>query len=256
MHRRGHARQDACSRRSWRSRCVPAAWSAGARRRYPSKPIKLIVPFTPGSPVDVLARVVDPARCRRGSARASSSTTGPAPAPPSAPSWRPTADPDGYTLLIGATSFVHLVLALSESRLRSAQELRAGGDAGAQPAGARDRAVGAGQDRAGIRRATRRPIRASSISASGSAPCRRSWASRFKAVTGTDIASIPYKGGAQAITDMLGGRIEMNFGTHGDAAAADPAGQGPGARGHHRRRAPGTCRMCRPWSKAACRSSR
>jgi tripartite-type tricarboxylate transporter receptor subunit TctC len=35
----------------------------------------------------------------------------------------------------------------------------------------------------------------------------------FKALTGTDIASIPYKGGAQAITDMLGGRIEMNFGT-------------------------------------------
>ena len=32
-------------------------------------------------------------------------------------------------------------------------------------------------------------------------------------VTRTDIASIPYKGGAQAITDMLGGRIQMNFGT-------------------------------------------
>ena len=35
----------------------------------------------------------------------------------------------------------------------------------------------------------------------------------FKAETGTDIASIPYKGGAQAITDMLGGRLEMIFGT-------------------------------------------
>jgi tripartite-type tricarboxylate transporter receptor subunit TctC len=35
----------------------------------------------------------------------------------------------------------------------------------------------------------------------------------FKAATGTDIVSIPYKGGAQAITDMLGGRIQMNFGT-------------------------------------------
>src|SRR5262249_33892921 len=35
----------------------------------------------------------------------------------------------------------------------------------------------------------------------------------FKVITGTDIVSIPYTGGAQAITDMLGGRIQMNFGT-------------------------------------------
>jgi tripartite-type tricarboxylate transporter receptor subunit TctC len=35
----------------------------------------------------------------------------------------------------------------------------------------------------------------------------------FKTATGTEIASIPYRGGAQAITDMLGGRIQMNFGT-------------------------------------------
>jgi tripartite-type tricarboxylate transporter receptor subunit TctC len=35
----------------------------------------------------------------------------------------------------------------------------------------------------------------------------------FKHATATDIASIPYRGGAQAIADMLGGRIQMNFGT-------------------------------------------
>src|SRR5439155_2986255 len=34
----------------------------------------------------------------------------------------------------------------------------------------------------------------------------------FKQATATDIASIPYRGGAQAITDMLGGRIHMNLG--------------------------------------------
>jgi tripartite-type tricarboxylate transporter receptor subunit TctC len=34
----------------------------------------------------------------------------------------------------------------------------------------------------------------------------------FKQATGIDMASIPYRGGAQAITDMLGGRIHMNFG--------------------------------------------
>ena len=35
----------------------------------------------------------------------------------------------------------------------------------------------------------------------------------FKMTTGADIASIPYRGGAQAVTDMLGGRIQMNLGT-------------------------------------------
>src|SRR5262249_59298885 len=34
----------------------------------------------------------------------------------------------------------------------------------------------------------------------------------FKQATGTNIASIPYRGGAQAMSDMLGGRIHMNFG--------------------------------------------
>ena len=35
----------------------------------------------------------------------------------------------------------------------------------------------------------------------------------FKLVSGTDIVSVPYRGGAQAVSDMLGGRIHMNFGS-------------------------------------------
>jgi tripartite-type tricarboxylate transporter receptor subunit TctC len=35
----------------------------------------------------------------------------------------------------------------------------------------------------------------------------------FKHITKADIASIPYKGGAQAVTDILGGQIHMNIGT-------------------------------------------
>ncbi len=35
----------------------------------------------------------------------------------------------------------------------------------------------------------------------------------FKLATDTDIANIPYKGGIQAVTDMLGGRVQMNIGT-------------------------------------------
>jgi tripartite-type tricarboxylate transporter receptor subunit TctC len=35
----------------------------------------------------------------------------------------------------------------------------------------------------------------------------------FKKATGVNIASIPYKGGTQAIADLLGGQIHVNFGS-------------------------------------------
>jgi tripartite-type tricarboxylate transporter receptor subunit TctC len=35
----------------------------------------------------------------------------------------------------------------------------------------------------------------------------------LKSTTGADFISVPYRGGAPAITDLLGGRIDMNFGT-------------------------------------------
>jgi tripartite-type tricarboxylate transporter receptor subunit TctC len=35
----------------------------------------------------------------------------------------------------------------------------------------------------------------------------------LKATTGIDVANIPYKGGFQAVPDLLGGRIDINLGT-------------------------------------------
>jgi tripartite-type tricarboxylate transporter receptor subunit TctC len=35
----------------------------------------------------------------------------------------------------------------------------------------------------------------------------------FRTATGIDVARIPYKSGSQAVPDMLGGRIDINFGT-------------------------------------------
>src|SRR5262249_22540426 len=72
---------------------------------YPAKPIKLVVPYTPGSPVDVLARVVmQPVAARLGQPvvienRPGAGTTIGTKIAAESPA-------DGYTLLIGATSFV------------------------------------------------------------------------------------------------------------------------------------------------------
>src|SRR5688572_29194642 len=82
-----------------------ALGSAAGAQTYPSKPIKMIVPFTPGSPVDVLARLVTNALSPRlgqsivlENRPGAGTTIGTKVAASS--------DPDGYTLMIAATSFV------------------------------------------------------------------------------------------------------------------------------------------------------
>ena len=178
---------------------------------YPTKPIRMIVPYTPGSPVDVLARVVTQhVSARLGQTividnRPGAGTT-------IGTKVAASADPDGYTILIGATSFIisatlypHLdydpiksftpvaMLAVSPQMLVIAPSV---------PAKTVPEFVAY---------AKANPGKLNFGYGLGTLP--QILGEAFKSATGTDIASIPYRGGAQAITDMLGGRIQMNFGT-------------------------------------------
>ena len=178
---------------------------------FPQRPIRAVLPYTPGSPNDVIARLIAPALSARlgqpvvidnrpggGTTIGLKAVMG--------------AEPDGYTLLftntpthviaqlvsrgftydpikdftpivtVGSTSLVLVVPA--SLPVKSLPEFVA--YAKAHP----------GQLNAGF--------------GQGTLPHLVSEA--FKQAIGADIASIPYRGGAQAMTDMLGGRIQMNFG--------------------------------------------
>src|SRR5947208_1482043 len=81
------------------------AIAGAAAQTYPAKPIKMIVPYTPGSPVDVLARVVTQhVSARLGQTIVTDNRPGAGTTIGTKAA--ATAEPDGYTILIGATSFI------------------------------------------------------------------------------------------------------------------------------------------------------
>jgi len=178
---------------------------------YPARPIRMIAPFTPGSPVDVIARLL---------AQHLSTHIGQSVVVENRPGAGTTigmkaaalAEPDGYTLLFQSSSLVvapamyknldydplksfapvanvawgsWVTVVPPSLPVRSPQELIA--YAKAHPGTLN---FGFGQ---------------------GTAPqLVGEW---FNKTNGLQIASVPYKGGMQAITDMLGGTIQLNIGT-------------------------------------------
>ena len=192
---------------------VAAALGAtgAAAQTYPSKPIKMIVPYTPGSPVDVLARVVTQALGARlgqtvviDNRPGAGTTIGTKAAAIS--------DPDGYTLLIGATSFIisaSLYPNLDYDPIKSFTPIAM--LANSPQVLVIAPSVPAKTVAEFTAYAKANPGKLNFGFGLGTLP--QILGESFKVVAGVDIASIPYKGGAQAITDMLGGRIQMNFGT-------------------------------------------
>jgi tripartite-type tricarboxylate transporter receptor subunit TctC len=201
--------------------CVLGAPPAAAQTD-PAKPIKVVVPYTPGSPVDVLARAVTQhVAARLGQSfvidnRPGAGTT-------IGTKIAATADPDGYTLLMGATSLVlssSLYPNLDYDPVQSFTPVALLAQAPQVLVIAPS--VPATTVREFIAHAKANPGKLNFGFGLGTLP--QILGESFKAVTGTDIASIPYKGISaftrvfrramgQATTDMLGGRIEMLFGT-------------------------------------------
>jgi tripartite-type tricarboxylate transporter receptor subunit TctC len=179
--------------------------------KYPTRPIKMIVPLAPGSPVDVVARLlaqhlsVDLKQTVVVENRPGAGTTIGMKAVASS-------EPDGYTLLFQSSSLVvapamyknldydpikafapvanvawgsWVTVVPPELPVKNAQEL--------------------------IAHAKKHPNTLNFGYGQGTAPqLVGEW---FNKTNGLAIASVPYKGGMQAVTDMMGGTIQLNIGT-------------------------------------------
>lgn len=176
---------------------------------YPSKPVKVVVPFIPGSPVDALARIATHhLQLRLGQSviienRPGAGTTIGTKAVA-------TAAPDGYTLLLIGPNVVFSPMLYPNLDFDPAQSL--------SPVAALVTwshvmvvapSVPVETIAESVAYAKANPGKLAFGFGLGTTP--HILGEIFKQATGIDIASIPYRGGEQARADLLGGRIHINI---------------------------------------------
>jgi tripartite-type tricarboxylate transporter receptor subunit TctC len=184
----------------------------GRAQSYPNKLIKMILPYTAGSPNDVLARLVTPAlSAQLGQTIVLENRPGGGTS--IAVRAVMTAEPDGYTLLF-SNSPVHFIAPVVSKTftydpLKDFVPIACVGTTSnvlvVIPS------VPAKTLAEFIAYAKANPGKLNFGYGQGTLP--QLIGALFKQETGVEFASIPYKGGAQAVTDMLGGQIHMNLGT-------------------------------------------
>jgi len=182
-----------------------------AAQAYPAKPIRMIAPFTPGSPVDVVARLL---------AQHLTTRLGQSVVVENRPGAGTTigmkaaslAEPDGYTLLFQSSSLVVAPAMYSNLDFDPVKSFAPianvawGSWVTVVPA-----SLPVHSPRELIAHARANPGKLNFGFGQGTAPqLVGEW---FNKTNGLAIASVPYKGGMQAITDMLGGTIQINIGT-------------------------------------------
>lgn len=191
---------------------VSIAFSAAAQDAYPSRPVKFVVPFPPGGPLDVPARLIAQKLTERwgkpvvveNQAGASGSIGANAVA---------RADPDGYTLLVTVDIPITMYPAV-------ARQLPYNPQADFRPIGAFARlqnglfvhpSAGVATTAELVQLAKKQPGKLTFSSAGIASPAHFA-GELFKVIAGIDMTHIPYKGAAPAMSAALSGEVNMMFG--------------------------------------------
>jgi tripartite-type tricarboxylate transporter receptor subunit TctC len=183
-----------------------AAVTGAQAQQYPNRAITIIVPFTPGTGIDIMARTIGQKVSERWGAsvvadnRAGASGNIGAEMVAKAP-------PDGYTLMMTATSLatnaaINRNLRYDPAKSFAPISLVATGTM----AFITSTNTPAASVREFVALAKAEPAKLNYASSGNGTPQHLSM-ELFKLDTGIDVTHIPYKGAAGAVTDVVGGRV-------------------------------------------------
>ena len=198
------------------------AVGGASAQSYPSKPVRLIVPFAPGGPADVQARLIGPKLTEAWGQpvvvenRAGGNTI-------IATELTARADPDGHLVQIISAGFainVSLYAKLPYDSLRDfapVTQLTSGPAIVVVHPSLPARSV-----KELIQLARSRPGQLTYASAG--LPSQLA-VELFKVTTGTDMVHVPYKGAAPAMIDLIAGHVQVSFPTIGGGLPHAQAGR-------------------------------
>ena len=187
-----------------------AAWSAASAQGWPSKPVKVIVPFTPGSATDIMARTVsEKLSVQLGqpvvveNRPGAGGTIGEAIVAKS--------DPDGTTLLVHSSSYTVTPSTYRNLPFDTLRDLT-----GVTPLGllpnvlviAPSKGIRSVKELVAAAKAKPGAMNAATI---GIGSATHLNAERFRLGAGIDVVAIPFKGTPEALTEVMTGRVDYYF---------------------------------------------
>src|SRR6516165_1507688 len=190
---------------------LACVFATSAAAQYPDKPIRLIVPQAAGSATDTVARILG-AELGKELAQQIVVDNRPGGALTIGLDLTAKAEPDGYTLCMGPIGALaitrHMVAKLPYDIERDFQPIALVSRGHLLLATAPMLPVKTVQEL--IDYAKQRPGKLTNASSSNGSPGHVG-GELFKYMTGTEIVHVPYKGGAQAINDLMAGHVDLMF---------------------------------------------
>ncbi len=191
--------------------CLFAISLAHAQTLYPVKPIRLIVPFTPGGVTDTSGRyIADQLSTKLGQQIVVENRPG---ASGNIGSYQvASAEPDGYTLLLGFDGTLvinpHVFEKISFDTVKDFSPIGKIGDAVLILVANNNFPGKTVNDMIAI---SKKDPQGLSYGTSGAGSSPHIAGELLKQKTGANLVHIPYKGGGQAMTDLLGGNIPLVY---------------------------------------------
>lgn len=185
--------------------------ASAAGEPYPTRPIRLIVPFPAGGPADVMGRLIG--QCLTAALGQAIVDNRPGGGSTIGAREVARAEPDGYTLLVGSAA----TLAIGPTLYRNIGYDPATSFAPVAAFSSTPYLMVAGPKASAksvkdvIAEAKAHPGKLNVGVPNGAPP--HMIAAWFKDATASDIMIVPYKGAATVITDLMGGQIDLGFET-------------------------------------------